>query len=73
MAHPEQLTLPSREHELWALALSIQRKHGADGARVIAERIGSFAIAGESGAVELWREIARRYARLKPSTPPRGE
>jgi hypothetical protein len=64
MAFPYQLTLPTREHELWALALSIERKHGADGPRVIAERIDTFALSGESEAVHLWREVARRYERL---------
>jgi hypothetical protein len=67
VAFPGQLTLPSREHELWALALSIQRKHGGDGQRVIAENIAAFALAGEGGAVKLWHEIARRYAQLVPS------
>jgi hypothetical protein len=50
-----------REHELLALALSTERKHGRDGPRVIAEKIGEFAQAGEFEAVQLWVEVARRY------------
>lgn len=44
-----------------ARALSIERKHGADGPRAIAEKFGAFALAGETGAVELWRAVAERY------------
>lgn len=55
------MSLPTRDQELWALALSIEREHGADGPRIIAEKIGAFALAGEAGAVELWSEVARRY------------
>lgn len=58
------MSLPTRDQELWALALSIERQHGADGPRVIAEKIGAFALAGESGAVELWQDVARRYDKL---------
>lgn len=58
------MSLPTRDQELWALALSIERQHGADGPRVIAEKIGAFALAGESGAIELWHGVARRYDKL---------
>lgn len=56
--------MPSRDHELLALALSIERKHGRDGPRVIAEKVGGFAEAGEFEAVQLWVEVARRYDSL---------
>lgn len=58
------LNKPGREHELSALARSIERKHGRDGPRVIAEKIGGFAEAGEFEAVQLWVEVARRYESL---------
>ncbi|MCB1467031.1 MAG: hypothetical protein KDK08_07790 [Rhizobiaceae bacterium] len=58
------MSLPTRDEELWGLALSIERQHGKDGPRVIAERIGAFVLAGEVGAVELWREVAERYEKL---------
>lgn len=50
------MTLPTRDQELWALALSIERRHGANGPRVIAEKIGAFALAGEASGVELWQK-----------------
>jgi hypothetical protein len=66
-------SLPSRDQELWALALSIERRHGSDGPRVIAEKIGAYAAAGEDGAVNLWRAVAERYERmLSASSDRRG-
>ncbi len=62
----------TRDQELWALALSIERKHGAYGPRVIAETIGRYALEGEEGAVDLWKQVAERYERLaagKHSSP----
>lgn len=41
--------------------MSVERKHGAEGPRVIAETIGRYAAAGEEGAVEMWRALAKRY------------
>lgn len=58
------MSLPTRDKELWALALSIEKRHGAEGPRVIAEKIGAFAASGEDGAVELWRAVADRYEKL---------
>lgn len=55
------MTLPSRDQELWALAMSIERKHGKKGPQVIAEKIGAYALAGEIDAVTLWRQVAQRY------------
>lgn len=54
----------TREQELWALALHIEHKHGADGPRYIAERIGKFAMKGDQGGVDLWKEVARRYEQM---------
>lgn len=39
------------DREFWALALSIERQHGRDGSRVIAEKIGHFALDEEPEAV----------------------
>lgn len=54
----------TRDKELWALALWVEKHHGADGPRFIAEKVGRFALAGESGGVELWRAVADRFDRL---------
>lgn len=53
-----------RDKELWALALHVERKHGADGPRYIAEQVGKYALAGEQGGVDLRRELARRFDQL---------
>ncbi|MGN3974208.1 DUF6961 family protein [Tsuneonella sp. SYSU-LHT278] len=58
------MSTPTRDCEPLALALHIQFWHGADGPRVIAEKIGAFALTGKTEAVELWREVARRYEGL---------
>ena len=54
----------NRDEELWALALHIEGKHGAEGPRYIAEQVGKYALAGEQGAVDLWRAVAERFDSL---------
>lgn len=44
----------------WAEALAIERLHGDEAPRWVAERIGALALAGDTGGVERFREIARR-------------
>jgi hypothetical protein len=52
------------DQERWAEALAVERMHGDDSPRFIAERIGELAIAGDWNGVERWREIAARYDQL---------
>lgn len=54
-----------RDKELWALALWVEKHHGADGPRFIAEKVGKFALEGEQGGVDLWRGVAERYGSLR--------
>lgn len=54
----------TRDKELWALALWVEKRLGADGPRFIAEKVGRFALAGEQGGVDLWREVAARFDQL---------
>lgn len=54
----------SRDQELWAIALDIERRLGADGPRYIAEQIGRLALEQDPGGVDLWAEVARRYETL---------
>ena len=54
----------TRDQELWAMALHVERHHGADGPSFIAEQIGRNALAGEPGGIELWEGVARRYRQL---------
>lgn len=55
----------TRDKELWALALWVEKHHGVDGPRFIAEKVGRFALDGEMGAVELWRDVAARFDQLQ--------
>ena len=53
------------EHELWAIALEVERDHGESGPRHIAQKIGAAAIAGEWDAVTMWKAIASRFDELR--------
>ena len=46
------------DQERWAEALMIERQHGADSPRWVAERIGALALEGDMAAVERFRQIA---------------
>lgn len=53
------------EHELWAIALKVERDHGDGGSQHIAQKIGAAAIAGEWGDVTRWKAIAIRFDQLR--------
>ena len=55
----------TREKELWAIAVQIEKEHGENGGSFIAARIGQYALAGEGRAVELWKQIAEKFAALQ--------
>lgn len=57
-----------REQELWAMALWVDREHGEDGERFIAERVSHFEAEGDNGGKQLWMEVARRFVDLKAAT-----
>ncbi|KZY56326.1 hypothetical protein A3736_08640 [Erythrobacter sp. HI0063] len=58
----------TREQEIWALTLSVERKHGENGARYIAQRVTAFEQSGPPEAVALWRQVQRRYEQLSPTS-----
>ncbi len=60
------------DHELWAIALTVEKDHGSEGPRHIAERIGGAAIAGEWDAVALWRAVAAKYDLLRQGVSARS-
>lgn len=53
------------EHELWAIALKVERDHGDSAPRHIAQKIGAAAIAGEWDAVNMWKAVASRFDQLR--------
>lgn len=54
----------TRDKELWALALWVEKHRGAHGPRFIAEMVSKFALEGEQGGVDLWCEVAKRFESL---------
>jgi len=52
------------DRELWACALQVERQHGDDAPRFVAERIGALAVAGDKAGVATWKAIAHRLDRL---------
>jgi hypothetical protein len=52
------------DQERWAEALAIQRMHGGDAPRWIAERIGFLASAGDEAGVLRFRDLATRLDQL---------
>lgn len=57
----------TRMQEIWALALWVERTHDEEGAAFIAERIAHFEAEGTTQAVELWKQVARRFEELQPT------
>ena len=56
----------TRTQEFWALALWVERTHGEGAAAFIAGRIAHFEAEGAPQAVELWRQVERRFENLRP-------
>ena len=53
------------DREIWAAALQVERHHGDDAPKFIAERIGALAVAGDFEGVETWKAIAGRLDALR--------
>jgi len=56
------------DRELWACALQVERQHGKDAPRFVAERIGALATAGDEEGMATWKAIARRLDQLRRDT-----
>ena len=54
----------------WAEALAIERQHGTDAPRWIAERIGALALEGNQAGVLRFRTIAARLSQLRAGKEP---
>jgi hypothetical protein len=52
------------ELELWAIALKVERDHGAQAPVFIAGRIGAAAVAGDEDGIARWKAVASRYDQL---------
>lgn len=56
--------METRDQELWACALWIEKQHGRAGARFIGEKVKRLALEGDFVGVATWRAIADRYDML---------
>jgi hypothetical protein len=56
---------PDTEEEWrWAEALAIEKLHGADAPRWIAERLGALGLAGDGAGVERFHQIAECFEQM---------
>lgn len=62
----------TKEQELWAVALWVEKHHGPDGPRYIAEQVSRLALEGDEGGVLMWRGVAERFDALYCSELPHG-
>jgi len=54
----------SREQELWAIALWVEKTHGADGWLHIAQQQDRLLADGDFEGMKLWRQVADRFEQL---------
>ncbi|MBX7514906.1 hypothetical protein K3179_10170 [Qipengyuania sp. GH38] len=55
----------TREQEIWAMALWVDREHGEDAEQFIAGRVLHFESVDDPGGQNLWMQVARRYVELR--------
>lgn len=59
------LALPvTRDQELWAMALWVEKTRGEDGWLYIAEQQDRFLAEGDFDGMKLWRQIGQRFEQL---------
>lgn len=56
------------DHELWALALMVERDHGAGAARYIARMVVTAASINDQAGIDLWKAIAAKHDQLQSSS-----
>ena len=59
----------TREQEIWAMALWVDREHGEDAEEFIAGKVLHFEHLGDEGGLKLWMQVARRYVQLREVVP----
>lgn len=55
----------TRDQELWAAALWVERNHGDNGLNHFAREIERLAAEGDEAGVATWEAIADRYRQLR--------
>ena len=59
----------TRDQELWAIALWLERTHGDDAPAHIAKEVERLDLAGEAEGITMWKQVADRYDRLRSTGP----
>lgn len=57
----------TRDRELWAMALHVEREHGEDGQAFIVAQMERNRLLGEQAGIDLWAGVARRFEQLQRS------
>ena len=60
----------TRDQELWACALAIEREHGEGAFLHASIEIDCFDAAGEHDAAQVWREVLKRIESLEGGKGP---
>jgi hypothetical protein len=55
----------TRDEEILAIALWVERTQGADGPLWITEQIGRMALDGDPGGIACWQAVARAWQGLQ--------
>jgi hypothetical protein len=57
--------LVTTDQELWGVALWLEKTHGDAGPAHIAREVDRLARAGDGDGVRMWRQVAKRYDKLR--------
>lgn len=58
----------NRDKELWAMALWVEKHHGANGWFYIAQKQDHFLAEGDDGGAALWKEVGERFKQIVADT-----
>ncbi len=58
-------SLVTDEEHLWGCAVAIEKLHGADAPRHVAERIGALTLAGDFAGIARWQAVAACLMKLQ--------
>ena len=62
-----RLTDVTRDQEIWAVALWVERQHDVNGPAFIAEQMGVLAQKGDTAGIRRWYDVATAYDQIMVS------
>lgn len=60
---------PTRQQELLALALHVEKEHGSNAPRYISERIVSSAMERAVEQIDFWKAVAAEFQSISKASP----